>query len=337
MIQLLMYGGKIMKKEVNIFYNSEIKNQFLNYIKCKYESNEFFVTLFNQSFDFETKFNKDLYEFTPKEFEIMFVAYDEWNREATVSGKKSKIKKYLEWAIEQGYNCNPKIVKEIDVQSIRGQKIYNGRYYKDLDDLLDTIEKVYTANNIPRDYYIMIQVIAGLFWYGLDSHGISNLTRKSFKANNIISYKILNKGIEKTDIVEVDSDFYNLCIDCFDLDFVDLNCRKYYQRSSYLVRGLFKNEEEANKNTMVDIRTYMGNLGRKWKVLLNNLPADNPYKNRTIIRTDLKYSGKFYRAYLKETVFNTEVDVEFFDKENESNPLDTLKQYKHWREVYYGF
>lgn len=92
-----------IKKERFIFFNQQLKEQFIQTYESSTQNNLRY--LFQKSYNFERLFNKDLFEFSTNELDQLFKSFSSISYHGMAS-RISIVIKYIDYCIRNGYSDN---------------------------------------------------------------------------------------------------------------------------------------------------------------------------------------------------------------------------------------
>jgi integrase len=261
-----------------MFYNKEIKEQFIKQYTENEGSIKVITSLFNQIGKIEERYEKDLVNFASDIRDVYLMLISRTN--ASIESKHSIIKSYCDWAIKNGYsktNINPTIFIDrkdlLGFVSVTAQKF---QYIMSRDDLYEILDNIYNA----RDKAVVALLFEGIRGRANKEDSfeeILNLKRTNFDLDNNVVECIRNDG--QTRPVKVDPRTMKYVIDAFD-------ATEYYQgngehtrgartpllESDYLLRSI-KTENAPDK----PLRSMVTNIFRVIK-LYTDMPFINAEK-----------------------------------------------------------
>ena len=167
------------------WFNSEIKNQYLDYAKEKYSvANANNITaIFNGAAVYESANQKDIYNFTARDFRVMFDK-NRWQTLTTRKRKLTEIKKYICWCVDNGL-CTDNALhnlsdfSKMDVSSVTKQEAY----YYSTDDILERIKAFYEVGEYDIRYYCKFTVMLFLYFNQCSIMDIANISKKDVDIN----------------------------------------------------------------------------------------------------------------------------------------------------------
>ena len=315
-------------KNKNEFYNTEIKQKFLNEKKGDKDI-ELYRCLFHTTIQFEESFSIDLAKFNDEQYKILFDK-NNWLTGPTFKNKKQIIDNYAKWYYANIDATNEsKYISLIPAYSEIAAYIDMQRsYYQDILDLMQNVRDVFSNSSFDNGYILSVTVLVGLMYYNIGFDDINTLTKENFLIPDTIY-------INKDKIVNVHSVFYNACLKMFDFTTIKARTTKYLQSTPYLIRRSYSSPDMAKKDNNAPDSKFMYNNRRKiWKSLFENM---NGYvKGSMITKASLAYSGAFASVYEKGLNDKTEINRylrKYFDALN----CDAITQtYFEWRKYFYN-
>lgn len=156
---------------MNTFYNHFFKEEFLNTIKTE-SSRTYYVSLFNKSKQLEEQLNKDMFNFTDIEVELLLYSINTSQKNTLVS-YLNQCKNYCDYAIETGNKLsNINIYKTFSTDRLDQYLMRHKQKYLSKDDIMNSLKDVY--NSI--DFAVYMSIFEGLL--GFEYTEITNLTKQ---------------------------------------------------------------------------------------------------------------------------------------------------------------
>lgn len=156
---------------MNTFYNHFFKEEFLNTIKTE-SSRTYYVSLFNKSKQLEEQLNKDMFNFTDVEVELLLYSINTSQKNTLIS-YLNQCRNYCDYAIENGNKVsNINIYKTFSTDQLDQYLMKHKQKYLSKDDIMASLKDVY--NSI--DFAIYMSIFEGLL--GFEYTEITNLTKQ---------------------------------------------------------------------------------------------------------------------------------------------------------------
>lgn len=175
---------------MNTFYNHFFKEEFLNTIKTE-SSRTYYVSLFNKSKQLEEQLNKDMFNFTDIEVELLLYSINTSQKNTLVS-YLNQCKNYCDYAIETGNKVsNINIYKSFSTDRLDQYLMRHKQKYLSKDDIMNSLKDVY--NSI--DFAVYMSIFEGLL--GFEYTEITNLTKQDIaeaRENKIEDENLNEKG-----------------------------------------------------------------------------------------------------------------------------------------------
>ena len=148
-------------------------------------SSKFVVQTLRHVMDYESECGCDLFNFTKNDFIKMFIKYNWVNSSRSYKNVKSILTGYL----KSEDRISMYDLTELDENDVSADNMYEDKYFASTDEFVGLL------NKYKEPYQIRMNVIAVLYWIGLTSEEVSNLTI------NDVDFE-LNSVLDKTDIDE---------------------------------------------------------------------------------------------------------------------------------------
>ena len=175
---------------MNTFYNHFFKEEFLNTIKTE-SSRTYYVSLFNKSKQLEEQLNKDMFNFTDIEVELLLYSINTSQKNTLVS-YLNQCKNYCDYAIETGNKVsNINIYKSFSTDRLDQYLMRHKQKYLSKDDIMNSLKDVY--NSI--DFAVYMSIFEGLL--GFEYTEFSNLTKQDIaeaRENKVEDENLNEKG-----------------------------------------------------------------------------------------------------------------------------------------------
>lgn len=160
-------------------------------------SSEFVVSTLNHVMDYESECGYELFDFTKDDFVKMFARYNWVNSSRSFRNVKSIITGY----IKSEDRASMYDLAEFSESDVSSDNMYEDKYFASVDEFVDFLDKY------EESYQIRMNVIAALYWIGLTSEEVSNLTINDV---DFESCTVLNK-------TGVDARLMNIIKQCYEM------------------------------------------------------------------------------------------------------------------------
>ena len=156
---------------MNTFYNHFFKEEFLNTITTE-SSRTYYVSLFNKSKQLEEQLDKDMFNFTDVEVELLLYSINTSQKNTLIS-YLNQCRNYCDYAIETGNKVsNINIYKTFSTDQLDQYLMKHKQKYLSKDDIMNSLKDVY--NSI--DFAIYLSIFEGML--GFEYTEITNLTKQ---------------------------------------------------------------------------------------------------------------------------------------------------------------
>lgn len=194
-------------------------------------SGEFVISTLNHVMDYEAECGCDLFDFTKDDFVKMFTKYNWVNSSRSFRNVKSIITSY----IKNSDKTSMYDLSEFSESSVSSDDMYKNKYFSSVDEFIGFL------NKFNEPYQIRMIVIAVLYWIGLTSEEVSNLTIHDV---DFESRTVLNK-------TDVDAKLMDIIKQCYEMEQYDAPNKSSY-RTFYVMSGdyiLRKTEEKTSADS----------------------------------------------------------------------------------------
>lgn len=155
----------------NLYYNHFFKQEFLDTISTE-SSKAYYSSLFNKTRGLEEQLDKDLYNFSDNEVELLLYAVNTSQKNTLVS-YINQCKNYCDYAIETGNKIsNINIYKSFSTNDLDKYLMVHKLKYLSKDDIMDSLKDVYNA----VDFAVYLSIFEGML--GFEYSELTNLTIK---------------------------------------------------------------------------------------------------------------------------------------------------------------
>lgn len=238
-------------------------------------SGEFVISTLNHVMDCEAEAGYELFDFTKNDFVKMFAKYNWVNSSRSFRNVKSIITGYIK---SENRTCLYDLAEfaESDVSS---DNMYADKYFASVDEFVDFL------NKYEEPYQIRMNVIAVLYWIGLTSEEVSNLTINDV---DFESHIVLGK-------TDVDSRLMDIIKQCYEMKQYDApnkgGYRAFYvMNSDYIIR---KTEDSIGADSDPKMST---NTIHSYFTRLNDI-LERRYHSKTLDRRHLTRNGEYVKVY----------------------------------------
>ena len=238
-------------------------------------SGEFVISTLNHVMDCEAEAGYELFDFTKNDFVKMFAKYNWVNSSRSFRNVKSIITGYIK---SENRTCLYDLAEfaESDVSS---DNMYADKYFASVDEFVDFL------NKYEEPYQIRMNVIAVLYWIGLTSEEVSNLTINDV---DFESHIVLGK-------TDVDARLMDIIKQCYEMKQYDApnkgGYRAFYvMNSDYIIR---KTEDSIGADSDSKMST---NTIHSYFTRLNDI-LERRYHSKTLDRRHLTRNGEYVKVY----------------------------------------
>lgn len=201
-------------------------------------SGEFVVSTLNHVMDYEAECGYELFDFTKDDFVKMFAKYNWVNSSRSFRNVKSILTGY----IKSENRTSMYDLSEFSEDDVSADNMYADKYFSSVDEFVDFLSKY------KESYQIRMSAIAVLYWIGLASEDVSNLTISDVDFESRV---ILDK-------TNVDARLMDIIKQCYETEqYKARNMRGY--RTFYVIDGdyiLRKTEDRTGADSDPKISTY---------------------------------------------------------------------------------
>nr|DAT26261.1 MAG TPA: tyrosine recombinase [Bacteriophage sp.] len=238
-------------------------------------SGEFVISTLRHVMDYEAEHGYELFDFTKDDFVKMFSRYNWVNSSRSFKNVKSIITGYIKSENETSMYD----LAEFSESDVSADNMYEDKYFASVDEFVDFL------NKYEEPYQIRMNVIAVLYWIGLTSEEVSNLTINDV---DFESCTVLSK-------IDVDAKLMDIIKQCYEMKQYDAPNKGGY-RAFYVMNGdyiLRKTEDSisADNNPKVSTNTIHNYFTR-----LNDI-LERRYHSKTLDRRHLVRNGEYVKVY----------------------------------------
>lgn len=261
-------------------YNESQKQEFLDTMNK--EAAKPYISLFQKSELYERAAGHDVCEFIYSELLGLFESC-QYTRAQTFKSYKSLLNDYLKFCCANKY-CNSNCIVELErlqFTDLTGYAKLRNEFYFDLDDLLDSIEYVFSKSKIDETYYRPVQVYYGLIWIGLENEQIFTLTSKNIRRGMVsISDLYLDIPDRLNDLIqEYIADKYFITVD---------GRHKNYKDVGYVFK--------TSKGGKIS-RGWTTDKNKQWSQCVNNLEVTDLLFGKKLSLSSIRKSALFSDIY----------------------------------------
>lgn len=210
-------------------------------------SGEFVISTLNHVMDYEAECGYELLDFTKSDFVKMFSRYNWVNSSRSFKNVKSIITGYIKSENETSMYD----LADFSESDVSADNMYADKYFASVDEFVDFL------NKYEEPYQIRMNVIAALYWIGLTSGEVVNLTINDV---DFESRTVLNK-------TGIDARLMDIIKQCYEMKQYDApnmgGYRTFYVMSGdYILRKTVDRtgENSDQKMTTNTIHTYFMRL-----------------------------------------------------------------------------
>lgn len=261
-------------------YNESQKQEFLDTMNK--EAAKPYISLFQKSELYERAAGHDVCEFIYSELLGLFESC-QYTRFQTFKSYKSLLNDYLKFCCANKY-CNSNCIVELErlqFTDLTGYAKLRNEFYFNLDDMLDSIEYVFSNSKIDVTYYRPVQVYYGLIWIGLEKEQIFALTPEDVSNSMVgISNVYLDIPDRLDDLIQMYiADEYFITVD---------GRYKKYKDGGYIFK--------TSKGGMAS-HGWIMDKNSQWKECVNNLDVTDPLFGKKLSLSSIRKSALFSDIY----------------------------------------
>ena len=238
-------------------------------------SGEFVISTLNHVMDYEAECGYGLFDFTKDDFVKMFAKYNWVNSSRSFKNVKSIITGY----IKSENRTSVYDLAEFSESDVSSDNMYEDKYFASVDEFVDFLNKYEEA------YQIRMNVIAVLYWIGLTSNEVSNLTINDvdFESRTVL------------DRTDVDARLMDIIKQCYEIKQYDAPNMGGY-RTFYVINGdyiLRKTEDRTGVDSDPKMST---NTINSYLMRLNNI-LERRCPKKTLDRRHLVRNGEYIKVF----------------------------------------
>ena len=238
-------------------------------------SGEFVISTLNHVMDYEAECGYELFDFTKDDFVKMFAKYNWVNSSRSFKNVKSIITGY----IKRENRTSVYDLAEFSESDVSSDNMYEDKYFASVDEFVDFLNKYEEA------YQIRMNVIAVLYWIGLTSNEVSNLTINDvdFESRTVL------------DRTDVDARLMDIIKQCYEMKQYDAPNMGGY-RTFYVINGdyiLRKTEDRTGVDSDPKMST---NTIHSYLMRLNNI-LERRCPKKTLDRRHLVRNGEYIKVF----------------------------------------
>lgn len=238
-------------------------------------SGEFVISTLNHVMDYEAECGYELLDFTKSDFVKMFSRYNWVNSSRSFKNVKSIITGYIKSENETSMYD----LADFSESDVSADNMYADKYFASVDEFVDFL------NKYEEPYQIRMNVIAALYWIGLTSEEVSNLTINDV---DFESCTVLDK-------TGVDAKLMDIIKQCYEMKQYDAPNKGGY-RAFYVMNGNYiirKTEDSIGADSDSKIST---NTIHTYFMRLNDI-LERRYHSKTLDRRHLVRNGEYVKVY----------------------------------------
>lgn len=238
-------------------------------------SGEFVISTLNHVMDYEAECGYELFDFTKDDFVKMFAKYNWVNSSRSFRNVKSIITGY----IKNENRTSMYDLAEFSESDVSSDNMYEDKYFASVDEFVGFLNKYEEA------YQIRMNVIAVLYWIGLTSNEVSNLTINDvdFESRTVL------------DRTDVDARLMDIIKQCYEIKQYDAPNMGGY-RTFYVINGdyiLRKTEDRTGVDSDPKMST---NTIHSYLMRLNNI-LERRCPKKTLDRRHLVRNGEYIKVF----------------------------------------
>jgi hypothetical protein len=238
-------------------------------------SGEFVVSTLNHVMDYEAERGYELFDFTKDDFVKMFAKYNWVNSSRSFKNVKSIITCYIKSENETSMYD----LAEFSEDDVSSDNMYEDKYFASIGEFVDFL------NKYEEPYQIRMNVIAVLYWIGLTSEEVSDLTINDV---DFESHTVLGK-------TDVDARLMDIIKQCYEMEQYHAPNKKGYRtfcvmNGDYILRKT-EDRTDADSDSRISINTI-----HTYFVRLNDI-LERRYSSKTLDRRHLVRNGEYVKVY----------------------------------------
>lgn len=238
-------------------------------------SGEFVISTLNHVMGYEAECGYELFDFTKYDFVKMFAKYNWVNSSRSFKNVKSIITGY----IKNENRTSMYDLAEFSESDVSSDNMYEDKYFASVDEFVGFLNKYEEA------YQIRMNVIAVLYWIGLTSEEVSNLT---INAVDFEARTVLNRA-------DVDVRLMDIIKQCYEMKQYDAPNMGGY-RTFYVINGdyiLRKTEDRTGADSDPKMST---NTIHSYLMRLNNI-LERRCPKKTLDRRHLVRNSEYIKVF----------------------------------------
>lgn len=285
--------------------------------------------------DYEEVLKKDVENFTIEEFKILFEMQKWIVNRSSFAKNKSIIISYISWLQQVDGRVYDSSLKYLRASDLNKQSIFEDRYFKSEDDLIDFLKK-----GLNEEVYLRVEAIAVLSWIGFPIEKIPLLKKDALDSRNLtIKGRKVSRQIFYIVSMCANQEFYIV-------QSKDGKDKRYtLVDNEYIIRV---RETKSSSNGYVSYEAMNNLIGKANKYIQKNLKHRKQVSAKAIIK-----SGLFCRLYELEqdgavisSSYSINSDLEDFYKVcslfkeydfaiTEDNLSYIIISYREWKDYFY--
>ena len=311
-------------------YNESQKQEFLSSLKP--ESIKGYISFCQKSEIYERAAGHDLCDFIYNEYLGLFESC-QYTRVSTFKTNKSFLNDYLEFCCANKY-CNSNCIVELSrlqFTDLTGYAKLRNEFFFSLDDMLDSIEYVFSNSKVDVTYSRPVQIYYGLVWAGLEEEQIFALTPENVCGGMISTSDVyLDLPYRLDDLIQkYISDEYFITAD---------GRHRNYKHSGYIFK--------TSKGGMAT-SGWITDKNKQWRECAKNLNVTDPLFGKKLYLSSIKKSALYsdiFNHFRSDVSINQKsefdrllINLQDIDKTNNtfaSFSSITLSEYHKWFNFY---
>lgn len=158
----------------NTYYNHFFKEEFLDTISTE-SSKTYYISLFNNAKSLEEQLDKDMYNFSDSEVELLLYSINTSQKNTLIS-YINQCRNYCDYAIETGNKVsNINIYKSFSTNQLDKYLMKHKIKYLSKDDIMNSLKDVYNS----VDFAVYLSIFEGIL--GFEYSELTNLTIKDIE------------------------------------------------------------------------------------------------------------------------------------------------------------
>ena len=322
------------------FFNPEIKNDFIEYIKSFHYSDSYVnqaIYILSLLKPREELYNKDFLDFTAIETKSAIETIGA-TRANTFKNNKMVLCNYADWGQNHNYSIhkNEHPIKSLKWSDLSNNVKLDKEYFKDERSFFNFVEELYVYDYDTTLRVFQSKLYLYLCWYGFNSEEIFHLKPTNIDFEN----KIIYSPVCEYKVENVNQKVISLLRTCIE------GLNEYYPTVSPYQNIIQTKGISDIYNHPDGVKTFKCRNSSIFKEQKKGIKLESENFGREVKPLAIEESGKFYRLYLYEKENDLlKYNIRFKAKEapeylsiffRNRNPLVLYVIYLSWLNYFYG-